>query len=139
MRINLLQNYINLIKFLDKKSSKNQALEYFDFYYAPLFGTEWNKMRLALLTGQKYIALINNYSESSVEIIKQLKNLTSFNLFERIDQNLKKNDPKLVEEFKNLNISTELKGFIFDNGDTSRFPSPSADSFGLSCQKTFFL
>jgi hypothetical protein len=124
--------FIYFIKILEKKLSKNQALEYFDFYYGPLFGLEWNKIRLALLTGQKYVALINNYSESMSDTINKFKNITSFNLFQSLDDNLKKNDPLMFEEFKKLAIPAELKVFIFNNGDTSKFPSPVPDSERLS-------
>ena len=114
------------------KSTKNGALEYFDFYYAPIFGQEWNKIRIALLTGQKYVALINNYSDFKKETIEELKKKTAFNLFDSIYENLKKNNPLKLEEFKKLKIPAKLKVFSYDIGDTTNFPSPKPDHSGLS-------
>lgn len=40
------------------------ALDYFDFYYKPLYGKRWPSTRLGLLTPHKYIAIVNRFSQS---------------------------------------------------------------------------
>lgn len=75
-------------------------------------------MRLALLTGRKYTALINNYA-NYIETTKYLEQMAAVNMLKFLDKYHEKNDSKCdIELVKNLNI------FTFDNGDTRDFPSP---------------
>lgn len=125
-------------KLKEKRSAKNLALDYFDFFYAPLYGVEWPKIRLALLTGRKYTALVNNYSINRNETINDLTKLGAFNLFEICMRSLEKHDnvdetatSSVVidrKQIKELKIPTTLNVFCFDNGNASEFPSPSPDS-----------
>lgn len=103
-------------KLKEKQSAKHTALEYFDFFYSSSFGMEWNKMRLGMLTGSKYTAMINNYSIHT-DTLKQMQDLTALNMFEFA----LKNKPNNSE----LKIPISLKVFCFDNGDTRQFPSPT--------------
>ncbi len=87
-----------------------------------MFGPEWNKIRLALLTGRKYTAVVNNFSLSE-ETSDNLKRLTAVEMFESTFKILKKNDSTIAD----LKIPRSLKVFCFDNSDTSDFPAPVPD------------
>ena len=116
------------LKLKEKKSAKHTALEYFDFFYSSTFGNEWNKIRLAMLTGSKYAAMLNNYSSNHVETLQQLQSLAALDLFEfsfrhkmksietsSATEDAKKRQLDLLLKFKNQPL---LKLFTFDNGDT---------------------
>ncbi len=111
------------------------ALEYFDFFYGTTFGTEWNQMRLAMLTGRKYVALVNNYANRD-ETIGNLERIAAIDLFGYAS----KFNAKLIQEkfsslteenlcdFKNFNAPAAWKVYSFDNDDTRDFPAPSNDN-----------
>lgn len=46
-----------------QKTPSMVALDHFDFTYGPLYGSEWNSMRLALLSPNKYVAIGNTMAE----------------------------------------------------------------------------
>lgn len=46
-----------------KKAVTDRVLENFDDFYGTVFGTRWNSMRAALLSDQKYIAMVNNFGD----------------------------------------------------------------------------
>lgn len=137
-RLNLNQIFKNNIhnevrkKLKEKTSPKNLALEYFDFFYGSTYGQEWHKMRLALLTGRKYTALVNNYSDWT-ETVKNLQNIAALNFFDYLLQhNLKElvdknQDLENTKYFDQLKLPQALKIFLFDNGDTRQFDSPKAN------------
>lgn len=99
-----------VIKLKEKSSPKKLALEYFDFYYSSTFQEEWHGMRLAMLTGQKHMALVNNYSNLP-QTLESLQKQTAIDVFNHISkQNC---DNKSFEEIKqNLKIPPEFKVFI---------------------------
>jgi hypothetical protein len=100
------------------------ALEYFDFYYSQLFGQEWTKIRLAMLTGKKATALVNNFADwQNTE--KELKKLGALNIFQFSLDAFKRNAEKEAKEVP-VKIPSTLKVFAFDNGETSMFPAPKA-------------
>ncbi len=101
--------------------AKNVALQYYDFYYAPIFGLEWNKIRLAMLTGHKYTALINNYNDS-FKHSEELEALGALNLIEHSIKIKSQNSPD--DSTKLIEISPFLKVFCFDNGNVEFFPAP---------------
>lgn len=117
------------LKLKEKNSAKHTALEYFDFFYSSSFGMEWNKIRLAMLSGSKYTALINNYSIYS-DSLKQMQDLTALNMFEFAFRNKEITSDK-------LKVPTSLKVFTFDNGDTRHFPSPAPTDNNLLSIKCF--
>ena len=47
------------------KTPQDHALQYFDTYYKPLYGDRWPSVRLALLSQQKYCAVVNNFGDVS--------------------------------------------------------------------------
>ena len=49
------------------------ALQYFDTYYKPVYGPLWPSMRIALLSQQKYCALINNFADSDSALISLIE------------------------------------------------------------------
>lgn len=48
---------------LNEKPNTSLALEHFDTFYKPMYGEMWPSIRVALLSQQKYCALVNNYSD----------------------------------------------------------------------------
>jgi hypothetical protein len=42
------------------KTPTTQALDHFDFYYGPMFGSRWPSVRLGLLSPKKFVAVLNN-------------------------------------------------------------------------------
>ena len=113
------------------------ALEYFDFFYSATFGTEWNKIRLGLLTGSKHVALLNNYSNIE-KTIKCLQGQASIDLFDfslkHVLGNIKgssQNNQKKLDELKKLKIPGGLKVYCFDNGEIRKFEEPESDESKL--------
>jgi hypothetical protein len=47
-----------------KKTACNLALEHFDDFYKNVFEEKWASMRVALLSPNKYCAVVNNYSDT---------------------------------------------------------------------------
>lgn len=56
-----------------KKFPTNRALQHFDDFYKNVYGKKWPSIRLALLSPQKYIAVINNFGDPD-ETCDTLKN-----------------------------------------------------------------
>ena len=71
----------------------DHALEHFDNYYKPIFGSLWPSLRLALLSQQKYCALLNSFSEDQT----QVANLISFGA----------NDIIKTAELRDLDVTEE--------------------------------
>ena len=121
-------------KVKEKTSAKKLALEYFDFYYASTFGQEWNQMRLALLTGRKYVALVNNYANRT-QTINELKNQTALDLIEYSrkvrEKTQNEGEPADQTHLIDLNIPKALKIFSFDTNNVTEFASPSSDETSL--------
>lgn len=112
----------------EKHSAKKLALEYFDFFYGATFKDEWHSMRLAMLTGQKYMAVVNNYSDDLATIQASLQKQAALNMFDYLRRK-NENEKWLDEEsVRQLAIPPELKVYAFDTGETMRFESPSRDS-----------
>ena len=118
----------------EKYSAKAIALEYFDFFYGTTFGQEWNQMRIAMLTGRKHVALLNNYG-NWVESSQELEKLAAINLFDHaskinaayIKENFEHIDTQKLEEYKNFRVPSAWKVYSFDSGDTRSYPSPTMD------------
>lgn len=109
------------LKLQERESPTKVALDYFDFYYAPLYGQEWHSIRLALLTGKKYVALVNNFADWS-STVNELERSKALNI---IDYSLKQLDietkSQTLDKFK---VPKALKVYSFDTGDTSLFEQP---------------
>lgn len=59
----------------DKKIfPKHRALEHFDDFYKSVFGDKWPSIRVALLSPQKYVALVNNFGDTE-KTCEKLENL----------------------------------------------------------------
>lgn len=125
-------------KIKEKQHSKHLALEYFDFFYGSVFGSAWNKMRLAMLTDSKYVALVNNYSDIG-STLKRLENQASMDLFDfalkhelaavnkkKINDNLER-----LDHLQKLKIPPALRVYGFDNGQTTKFDSPEPNESRL--------
>ena len=124
----------------EKNSIKKLALDYFDFFYGSAFGAEWNKMRLAMLTNNKYAALINNYSDL-FKTKNDLQNLAAIDLFEftfkkKLEMLEKADMPyeekeRLLNQLSELKIPAALKVYCYDNGNAQQFPAPVTDDNNL--------
>ncbi|KAK5641965.1 hypothetical protein RI129_010512 [Pyrocoelia pectoralis] len=51
-----------------KNRPSDKAMEHFDDFYKDVFGSHWLNIRKGLLGVQKYVAVINNYSNTEVSI-----------------------------------------------------------------------
>ncbi|XP_075233973.1 5-methylcytosine rRNA methyltransferase l(2)10685 isoform X2 [Lycorma delicatula] len=60
-----------------------KALEHFDDFYSSVYGKTWKSIRVALLSPQKYCAVINNYDNSEATATL-LKNEGAFNMRDAI-------------------------------------------------------
>ena len=107
-------------KLKEKRSAKHLALEYFDFFYASTYATEWQSMRLAMLTGTgKHTALLNNYMNDSgclAATESDLRAETALSMFDHLSKANRRN--QLLE------IPQALKVYCFDTGDTRIFKPP---------------
>lgn len=63
------------------KTPKVLALANFDQYYSQYFGPRWASMRLALLSRQKYCAVVNNFADPETTV-KSLRDLGCINITE---------------------------------------------------------
>jgi hypothetical protein len=128
-------------KLKEKKSPKNLALEYFDFFYASSYQEEWNKMRVALLTGSKYVALVNNYSLDWHQTEQDLKQMTALNMLDFLAKlNAKNNaqsDAKYLDLMDKIKMPKAFKAFCFDSGDVRQFKQPKADSLALLSSRIY--
>lgn len=62
------------------KLPRELALDHFDLYYKPVFHQLWPSIRVALLSRQKYCAVINNFVSDQQKIILELAELGASDL-----------------------------------------------------------
>ncbi|KAI4501105.1 hypothetical protein M0802_003908 [Mischocyttarus mexicanus] len=69
------------------KTNKDRALQYFDDFYAKVYGEAWNDIRIALLKeNTKYIAVVNNYSDvEEIQTTLEKNSKETTNSIDRID------------------------------------------------------
>ena len=60
----------------EKRNAKltKRALEHFDRFYPPYYQNLWKSMRIALLSEQKYCAVINNFACKDEAIAELIEN-----------------------------------------------------------------
>ncbi|ESO84954.1 hypothetical protein LOTGIDRAFT_131154, partial [Lottia gigantea] len=110
-----------------------KALGYFDTYFKPVYGDLWPSIRVSLLSGQKYGAVLNNYCQNETENF--LKDLGAKNMIE-IAQNAKSgwntSDVDSVnKDGEKLDLPENLKVFTYKPGNISDFPPPKPDKSKL--------
>ena len=66
------------------KTAMDLAMEHFDFYYKPIFGSRWPSIRLGLLSPNKYICIVNRFNDRFDTNIAYLERLGSFDLIDRL-------------------------------------------------------
>uniref|UniRef100_A0A0A9WF62 NOL1/NOP2/Sun domain family member 4 n=1 Tax=Lygus hesperus TaxID=30085 RepID=A0A0A9WF62_LYGHE len=101
-----------------QKGATHKALEYFDDLYGNVFGRDWPSMRVALLTQSKYVALVNNFSDTE-RIIPYLENLGAMDMrrileceTERIAENpVKGKKRKKGRDVSESNLDHKLENF----------------------------
>ncbi|XP_077134563.1 5-cytosine rRNA methyltransferase NSUN4 [Ranitomeya variabilis] len=100
-------------------SSPRLALHFFDVTYGLQFGDVWPSVRIALLSEQKYGALINKFSSADgVTHGLRSRNATDFLAEVRASS-------------AELSQSSNLACFTFPRGDISRFPPSRSGACGL--------
>lgn len=118
-------------KLAEKKSAKKLALDYFDFFYGSTYGIEWNRMRVAMLTGSnKPTALLNTYAYEIVNTEQKLIGLTAIDMFKFSRENYcnyLREAGKDETKVDFLKIPGLFKAFCFDLDNLSKFPSPKPD------------
>lgn len=61
----MIITYITLQSIIKKKTEpRDRALNHFDDFYGSVYGKRWKSLRLALLSPNKYIAIINNFGNA---------------------------------------------------------------------------
>ncbi|CAG9534755.1 unnamed protein product [Cercopithifilaria johnstoni] len=73
------------------------AMANFDFYYGPVYGSQWPSIRLGLLTPNKYFAVLNKFARNRKENEALLKDLGAFNVLERAQQQIAEKDNAHVD------------------------------------------
>ncbi|VDN03188.1 unnamed protein product [Thelazia callipaeda] len=74
------------------------ALDNFDFYYGPVYGNRWPSIRLALLTPNKYFAILNKFASNWKENEMLMKKIGAINVLEEArEQESKLTDEKQLE------------------------------------------
>lgn len=74
------------------------ALDNFDFYYGPLYGDQWTSIRLGLLTPNKFIAVLNRFSQD-VEVNQSiLESIGTQNLMKSLVSGREINDARIKEK-----------------------------------------
>ena len=88
-----------------------------------------------MLTGRKYVALVNNYANRS-ETMNKLEKMAAIDLFDHASKMNSKNLQEKftsfsqtdLDHFKNFQASSAWKVYVFDNDDTRDFPAPTYDN-----------
>ncbi len=86
-----------------------------------------------MLTGHKYVALVNNYAQNSDRTCQELENITALDLF---SYSLRHQQNKFDQI--DLKIPKSLKIYSFDNGVTNVFPEPAPTQNSLLSLCFFF-
>lgn len=95
------------------------ALQHFDATYQNYFGDLWPSVRVAMLSEQKYGALMNNFS-SNTDVISALRSQGCRDLVrdrEGDTHEISDGHPSPEE----ARIDTNIQCFVFPRGDISRF------------------
>ncbi|XP_046405694.1 5-methylcytosine rRNA methyltransferase NSUN4 isoform X2 [Ischnura elegans] len=109
-----------------KKTAKDKALLHFDELYKSIYGSEWPSIRLALLSQQKYCAVVNNFSDSE-ETISALKKLGAVDIREVFKAELKyqENEEILIKDSRKKLSARKEK--LSDSFSTNQLPGPLYD------------
>uniref|UniRef100_A0A8D8M1X6 NOL1/NOP2/Sun domain family member 4 n=1 Tax=Cacopsylla melanoneura TaxID=428564 RepID=A0A8D8M1X6_9HEMI len=95
---------------LRKTNPANLALKHFDETYQKMFKHEWPSVRLALLTQNKYVALVNNFGDVE-QTMEQLENLGALNVRQVYDIHREKLKEKEENKKKSTSSSTTNKEY----------------------------
>ncbi|TST47730.1 ATP-dependent DNA helicase PIF1 [Bagarius yarrelli] len=112
-----------------KVPASKLALQHFDAMYQNHFGDLWPSVRIAMLSEQKYGALINNFS-SNTDMIStlQLQGCRDFIGDRKGDAH---NGLDEMEQSNCSRTTSNVQCFVFPRGDVSRFKPARPDSGGL--------
>ncbi|XP_049455027.1 5-methylcytosine rRNA methyltransferase NSUN4 [Epinephelus fuscoguttatus] len=125
------------------------ALQHFDATYGPQLGPLWPSVRVALLSERKYGALINHFSDNAALVDLEAQGCRDFPsdtdtvaqpCLERESEvaaeegsggvPLKKSDT-VGQQLSPLQLSPNIKCFVFPRGNITRFKPARPDMFGL--------
>ena len=63
----------------EKPTGTKLAQDFFDTHYKQVYGSDWHRIRVALLSKPKFAALVNNFSEKE-ETIEKLESFGCLNI-----------------------------------------------------------
>lgn len=109
-----------------KKTSIDRALEHFDDFYKSVYGVSWPGIRAALLTENKYAALVNNYGDAeetrqSIELAGGINMRKVFEIYYKesesaVEGNTRSSEvDETVSKFMQQKQKTEMKGIYQDH------------------------
>lgn len=110
-------------------------MDHFNEFYGNVFGDQWQSIRHALLSKQKYAAVINNYSDSE-RIIANLENLgalnvrTLFNLQKEynVEEAAKRKKRKHMKKIETLDKELEEKEQQYQAANTIENLNEASDA-----------
>lgn len=106
------------------------ALSHFDVTYGSQLGSLWPSVRAALLCERKYGALINTFSHQDAAAELMLQGCKDFLSDTAPEQDSQCQDPESGAH-EELSISSNVRCFVFDRGDISRFKAARPDVDGV--------
>lgn len=118
---------------LPSLSGPQLALQYCDSNYSVQFGEDWAALRLALLSEQKYGAMVNLFSrpEAVMADLSALHSADFLMMEESPGTDMTPTDSAPHRDMVTSLRSSTLSCYTFPRGDIRRFPSPRADLSGL--------
>ncbi|XP_047490722.1 5-methylcytosine rRNA methyltransferase NSUN4-like [Penaeus chinensis] len=123
-RVSVLQNILKRYRKRNREpkvTNSQRALEYFDIAYAPVYGTRWPSVRLALLSKPKYVAVLNNFA-SYDETIKRFQTLGAWDIgkkYSAIRERIR------MRQEQKQTVSNDREGGTDEATATGKFVRPS--------------
>lgn len=98
----------------NKKTTKNHALEKMDDFYGSVFGNRWKSIRIALLSENKYVSMINNFGDRE-RTCASLEAAGAINIKDLValeKENLRTENNDLINEKTTYKMDNVISGFI---------------------------
>ncbi|TWW72753.1 5-methylcytosine rRNA methyltransferase NSUN4 [Takifugu flavidus] len=116
-----------------KHPPTNLALQHFDATYSAQLGQMWPSVRCALLSERKYGALFNNFSQDA--LLEDLEAQGCRDFISNIETEVQPSDPAdgdaVYQQLSALQLSPNIRCFVFPRGDISRFKPARPDQGGF--------
>lgn len=105
-------------------TNSDRALEHFDLHYRPLFGKEWPSVRIALLTGKKSCAIMNEFASAN-----KYDEFSDLGATDIIAQALIKQSETVQHSSSSSNYQMERKFMNVNTADVSDSLSDDVEDF----------